>query len=139
MGQAFGVLLNKQVLYSITPHLYILMAQIVTEALFNTMGNKVASAVKLLVPVGFNAFRIPLLFLWYTGATEMVEASNAKFTFSVFAPFKTLFTSSNLLFLVPYYNYALSLANLIIWHVNLLYFLPFVVLPDYFDNKKHAQ
>ena len=100
---------NAAVLSAVGPHLYLTSAQVVCE--FFTGGGTTAALPRMLVPIGFNAYRMWVLWAWCGAA---VAAG-----------------------LGPL-HLGLALANLGFWGYNLLGFLLLKMLPMYLDPRKCA-
>jgi hypothetical protein len=97
------------VLAALGPHLFLTAAQVVCE--FFTGSGTTATLPRMLVPIGFNTFRMWTLWTW-CGA---VAASG----------------------LGPWHM-ALAVINLGFWAYNLFIFLLLKMLPAYLDTKKCA-
>jgi len=93
---------NPAILALVGPHLYLTTAQIVCE--FLTRGPRVALLPQLLVPMGFNTYRMWTLWVWVSAAA----AAGA-----------------------PAWHVGLATANLLFWGYNLFIFLLLNILPRY--------
>lgn len=96
------------------PHLLLTMVQCACEAL--TRSPSVHALVRLLIPIGFNAYRMGVLFKWSRAAFDLWQAK----------PWYVI---------QPWYALGLSLAltNLVMWTYNLFVFLLWRTTPQYLD------
>ncbi|KAI8473423.1 MAG: hypothetical protein J3K34DRAFT_466480 [Monoraphidium minutum] len=95
------------VLAAVAPHLYLTVAQVVCE--FFTGGGTTAALPRMLVPVGFNAWRMAALAGWCGAAAGLGP-----------------------------WHVALAAANTAFWGYNLFGFLLLNMLPRYLDPQKCA-
>lgn len=106
------------------PHLFLTLCQVVTETLHRGGGSY--ALIRLLVPIGFNAYRIRSLWIWtataaagFIGATD----SNALYPLSP----SVLWAAASLI---------LASVNLVAWTYNLFVFLLLRVVPQYLDRSE---
>jgi hypothetical protein len=100
---------DAAVLAAVAPHLYLTVAQVVCETF--TGGGATAALPRMLVPVGFNTYRMWTLAAWVSAAAA-----------SGLGP----------------WHVALAAANLVFWAYNLFGFLLLNMLPRYLDPAKCA-
>lgn len=107
----FGVLLPAAALLlgssvAGAPHLFLIMSQILMESITKSVACH--NVIRLLVPIGFNAYRMPCLVTWVHKSWKS-DSSN-------------------------YWSLGLAVTNLILWAYNLFVFLLLRVLPTYIDT-----
>jgi len=95
---------------TIAPHLFLLLTQIHMEGVTNDV--RYHNVIRLLVPIGFNTYRMSSLFRW----VEVAWKNNASLEGCWY-----------------YCNIGLAVVNLILWAYNLFVFLLLRVAPAYFD------
>lgn len=96
------------------PHLLLTLVQCACEGL--TRSPSVAALVRLLIPIGFNAYRMGALATW-TRSAGAALGSLSSFPRNVW----------------PLIGLALALANLLMWTYNLFVFLLWRTVPQYMD------
>lgn len=109
------------------PHLYLTLCQCLMESL--TKGPKFYHLTALMVPIGFNAYRLGCLKTWFVSARQSLAvavAAQSKLggrTLIVSSPWQTA-------------GFLLALSNVVIWTYNLFVFLLLRTLPQYLDRTK---
>ena len=101
---------NTAVLMILGPHMYLTMVQVLCE--YCTRGSHVAMLPRMLVPIGFNTYRMWTLWVWATAAIS-----------SGLGP----------------WHVGLAVANLLFWAYNLFVFLLGKMVPIYLDPAKCAK
>lgn len=92
------------------PHLFLLLSQINMEGVTNDV--RYHNVIRLLVPIGFNAYRMSALVKWVNVARN-TTATIAGFWY--------------------YWGLGLAVVNLVLWAYNLFVFLLLRATPAYFD------
>lgn len=109
-----GVILPLVTLYvgenkAAAPHCFLLLSQIFMEAVTNSV--EYHNLIRLLVPIGFNAYRIPSLLTWVEEVLIWKNGSSVE----------------------GCWNLGLAVVNLVLWAYNLFVFLLLRTLPAYLD------
>ncbi len=121
LGAQAGALVQR----AAAPPLFLLMAQLFMETTTESSPRHWAALVRILNPIGFNAFRLLPLTDWLiSGATIALAASNAGVPLG-----GRLFTAWAAL---------LAAVNLALWIYNLFGFLLLKALPLYLDAQRFA-
>ena len=115
------------------PHLYLTMVQCACEAM--TRSTRFAALPRLLVPIGFNAFRLGALRVWISAALALARAatcsgaSMGKHSAVVGGVATTLWAK---------WGVALAALNVGMWSYNLFGFLLLKAAPQYLDEREFA-
>jgi len=109
----FGLGVPTTISCAAAPHLLLTLVQCACEGL--TRSPSVAALVRLLIPIGFNAYRMGILVQW----SRCAAASAA--------------LGPTLSFGWPLVGLVLALANLLMWGYNLFIFLLWRTAPQYLD------
>ncbi|CAB9528859.1 expressed unknown protein [Seminavis robusta] len=97
------------------PHTLLILAQVVVE----DVSGPLHTIPKFLVPVGFNAFRMPVLWQWVQHSWILAQPQLSQTSSQVWARV----------------GLALGVINLVAWGYNLSIFLLLRVLPQYWDTE----
>lgn len=121
LGGEAGALVQR----AAAPPLFLLLAQLAMESTTESCPRAWAALIRILNPIGFNAFRLLPLTDWLiTAATIALAAANAGVPLAA-----RLFTLWGAL---------LAAANLLLWIYNLFGFLLLKALPLYLDAERFA-
>ena len=115
----FGLGVPLSVSRAAAPHILLVLTQCACESL--TRSPSVAALVRLLIPIGFNAYRMGSLVTWARAATATAIAAGAA------APAVRAWHGVGL---------CLALANLLMWSYNPFVFLLWRTLPQYLDRRE---
>ena len=115
----FGLGVPLSVSRAAAPHHLLVLTQCACESL--TRSPSVAALVRLLIPIGFGAYRMGSLVTWARAATATAIAAGAA------APAVRAWHGVGL---------CLALANLLMWSYNLFVFLLWRTLPQYLDRRE---
>lgn len=103
------------------PHFFLVSMQVFVEVLSQTQ--TCHALVRLLVPIGFNAYRVPVLMDWVADSGHSVS--------SIISAGSTSLSAENI---VAYTGYGLAILNLVCWVYNLFVFLLLRAVPQYLDK-----
>lgn len=117
----FGLGVPLAVSRAAAPHHLLVLTQCACESL--TRSPSVAALVRLLIPIGFNAYRMGSLVTWARVATATATATAT----GPAAPAVRAWHAVGL---------CLALANLLMWGYNLFVFLLWRALPQYLDRRE---
>ena len=115
----FGLGVPLAVSRAAAPHHLLILVQCACEGL--TRSPSVAALVRLLIPIGFNAYRMGTLVTWARAATATAFATGPT------APAVRAWRGVGL---------CLALANLLMWGYNLFVFLLWRTVPQYLDRRE---
>ena len=106
---------------SIAPPIFLLVVQLLCEAA-TSYNSTWAALPRLLVPIGFNTYRLLPLFTWVAVSWQQASAIQGA---GVFHSYSLLCA-------------ALAATNLVMWTFNLFYFLMLIAVPSYLDKQRFA-
>jgi hypothetical protein len=104
------------------PHTYLVLMQVVTEGL--SAGPYMHILPKLLIPIGFNAYRIMSLWSWVKLSGLILEHTYAQTT-------RQISPKGRAMIVIGFF---LGVANFLIWAYNLLVFLLLRATPQFLDT-----